>query len=334
MAIRPVFAAGLNGRLCKPEYTEFPYFNGFAKSQKQKCVASLHASFLQEHPGRKVLEISSYSTEELGVRLSAFHLPLRLKSGKEVSVECAFQAGKIFERGGPYPDLLELDSRAAKKDARLKNSGKLVGFCFEGEEFPIVPRTVFYNWLYIHALHSQAELADAVMEYDSFTDIVFNPQKQSNCQAEAAAMYVALRRLGLLEEALKSREDFLLVGYITGSSGRLDTREMERAAEIRAREQEKLRQAASGEKNLRQEEEKDALSAKAGGPGKPTAAKAGFVRAFQPGDKIRHPKFNLGEVVEVTEKEGAAVLTIRFAVGEKKLQEEWVQKNCRKIEPE
>lgn len=49
-----------------------------------------------EHPGWRVLEISSHSTEEAGIRLSAFHLPIKRKSGEEVSVECVFQAGKVF----------------------------------------------------------------------------------------------------------------------------------------------------------------------------------------------------------------------------------------------
>ena len=51
------------------------------------------------------------------------------------------------------------------------------------------------------------------MEYDAFTDIAFNPQKSINCQAEAAAVYVSLKRQGLLEAALNNRADFLKIVY-------------------------------------------------------------------------------------------------------------------------
>lgn len=143
MAIRPVFVTGLNGKLCDRENTEFEYFNGFAKSQKQKCVRSLHQAFLRRNPDKNVLEISSYSEKEPGIRLSAFNLTIPMKSGKEVTVETAFQAGKIFEYGGPYQDLLEGTSRDAKKDPRLKNSGRIIGFDFEGERFETEPVTWF-----------------------------------------------------------------------------------------------------------------------------------------------------------------------------------------------
>ena len=46
------------------------------------------------------------------------------------------------------------------------------------------------------------ELADQLMAFDAFTDIEFNPNRQINCQAAAAALYVSLRQQGKLEEAL------------------------------------------------------------------------------------------------------------------------------------
>jgi len=44
------------------------------------------------------------------------------------------------------------------------------------------------------------ELAEQVMEFDAFTDIEFNPNKSLNCQARAAALFVAMKKLGRLEE--------------------------------------------------------------------------------------------------------------------------------------
>ena len=211
MSERLVFVAGANGRLVKPTLVSFEWARGLSAAQKKKNVARIHEGFLKEYPERKVLEISRYSEEELGQKLSAFHLMTELSDGRTVSVECAFQSGKVFEHGGPYTDLLYGTSMDAKRDERLKNSGKLIGFEFQGESFPIVPKTMFYHWLYINALHKNRELAEELMNYNAFTDIAFNQEKQVNCQAEAAAYYVSLRKLGLLSEALKSKEDFVRV---------------------------------------------------------------------------------------------------------------------------
>ncbi len=138
----------------------------------------------------------------------------KTKSGKEVSVESAFQAGKVFENGGPYTDLLDVSSKAAKKDERLKSSGRIISFCFDGIEFETEPKTYFYNWLYINALHLHESYTEHMLGYDAFTDIEFNPQKSVNCQAEAAAVYVSLRKQGLLEEALKNKDSFKEIVYM------------------------------------------------------------------------------------------------------------------------
>lgn len=310
MAVRPVFAADLFGRLCMSEPTEFQYYNGFADSQKKKCIKSLHQSFLEDYPGRKVLEISSHSTEELGVKLSAFNLTIPLKDGREVSVECAFQAGKVFAEGGPYLDLLDGTSREAKKDPRLKNSGRLTGFCFEGEFFELVPKTCFYNWLYIHGLMAHPELADALMAYDSFTDIVFNPEKSANCQAEAAAYYVALRKNGMLKEAMKSRKDFIRILYQSGKS----------------------RSAGKKEDSVGHEPVKSSRPAAASvdifAPKKEKKVPA---VSFKVGGRIIHPAFGEGEVWAIRERRGANVIVVSFAVGMKELNEAWIIKNCRRL---
>ena len=129
------------------------------------------------------------------------------------SVETAFQASKVFEKGGPYIDLLQVSSKMAKRDERLRNSGHIIGFNFKGEEFVSRPKTFFYNWLYINALNDNEELAAQVLEFDAFTDIEFNPQKSLNCQAEAAALFVSLKRNNLLDEALKDKDVFLKTVY-------------------------------------------------------------------------------------------------------------------------
>lgn len=213
MAFRPVFTVADGNRLFDRENVEFEYFGGFSDAQKQRCINSLHQSYLRKYPDQKILEISSKSEDELGVKLSAFNLMINLGKGKKFSVESAFQSSKVFEYGGPYTDLLYASSRAAKKDSRLKESGRLIAFKFAGTTFESEPKTYFYNWLYINALHLNPELAEQIVQYDAFTDIAFNPEKSLNCQAEAAAIYVSLYRQGLLEQALKGKKSFLKTVY-------------------------------------------------------------------------------------------------------------------------
>ena len=210
MAVRPVFSVSLDDKLFVRENIEFQWFGGFALSQKRKCINSLHNAYLVKHTNKNILEISSKSENELGVKLSAFNLMMHL-NGKTFSVESAFQAGKIFEFGGPYTDLLDKPSIVAKRDDRLKNSGRIVGFIFDGEDFAINPPTYFYNWLYINALNENEDLAEQIIKYDAFTDIAFNPQKSLNCQAAAAALYVSLKRQNLLDKALTNKDEFLKI---------------------------------------------------------------------------------------------------------------------------
>lgn len=214
MANRSVFVVSLDNKFCIRENTDFEFFSGFSDKQKKRCICSLHKEYLKANNGKKVLEISSKSEDKLGVDLSAFNLMFKTKSGKEVSVESAFQAGKVFENGGPYTDLLDVSSKAAKKDERLKSSGRIISFCFDGIEFETEPKTYFYNWLYINALHLHESYTEHMLGYDAFTDIEFNPQKSINCQAEAAAVYVSLRKQGLLEEALKNKDSFKEIVYM------------------------------------------------------------------------------------------------------------------------
>ena len=212
MAIRPVFEVALNKNLYVKRDIEFQWYSGFALSQKRKCIQSLHQNYLDRYKDKNVLEISSKSENKLGVQLSAFNLMMNF-GGKTFSVETAYQGGKIFEHGGPFTDLLDKPSIAAKKDLRLKNNGKVLGFSFFEEKFPCSPTTYFYNWLYINALAQNEDLREEIMKYDAFTNIVFNPQKSLNCQAIAAAIYVSLRQQSLLKDALENSENFLSIVY-------------------------------------------------------------------------------------------------------------------------
>jgi hypothetical protein len=212
MATRPIFVPNQIGTLGATEKPiEFKWHPGMAKSQKQKSITELHAS-AQLLGYDRLLEISSKSEVELGVKLSAFNLLITTKKNNNIfTVETAFQGSKVFARGGPYKDLFGLDSLAAKKDIRLKDSGSLKRFEFFGVTFPLEPRTFFYDWIYINALVQNEALADAVKYFDGFTDIEFNPKKSINCQAHSVALYVSLVKCNLLDEALLSPENFLKI---------------------------------------------------------------------------------------------------------------------------
>lgn len=214
MAKRYVYIVDNNNEFQKVE-VDFEWFPDFSKVQKQKSVESLHNSFLQ-YNNQNVLEISTASTKELGVALSAFNLKVETKKGYHFTVEQLFQTSKVFKKDGVQTKLLEedMDSKDVKRRVRdLHEKDELTGFeCF-GRVFKLKPETLFYNWLYIQVLVKNYELSREILEYDAFSDISFNPKKSINCQAEACAIYVMLKRGNLLDEALKSTEIFEEIVY-------------------------------------------------------------------------------------------------------------------------
>ena len=211
MAERPVFMPSLKvGRLVDEVSVSFLWHKGMAPSQKKKNVTELHAA-AGLRGIEPLLEVSSKSEERIGQRLSAFSLGVELEEGGVISLECAFQGSKVFENGGPFKDLFGVDSRVAKRDERLVNSGRLVGFRFEERDFPITPKTAFYDWLYIKALFPHREFLRRLHTYAGFTDIEFNPERSINCQARSCATYVSLDRLELLNECVKSFDRFVEV---------------------------------------------------------------------------------------------------------------------------
>lgn len=213
MATRPIFIPQHSGtRLVEQSEIHFAWFPGMSLSQKRRSIKSLHDSAMQTLGVERILEISSKSDEKIGTELSAFNLSFCVgKLHRRVCVECAFQGSKVFEEGGPYIDLYGVTPREAKRDERLLTSGRLLGFRFFGREWPLVPLTAFYDWLYINALLLNKELADGLIDYSAFTDIEFNPKRSINCQANSAALYVALQKRALLDTALESKEAFISI---------------------------------------------------------------------------------------------------------------------------
>ena len=156
------------------------------------------------------LEVSTKSEDNLGVQLSAFNLKIRLKNGHEVPLENVFHSSKVFQHGGPFKSLLALPAGEAKRDERLTNNGKLIGFTSNGFDWPLTPKTIFYDWLYINTVMTYPELLSELEQFNAFSDIEFNPKKSINCQARSAALLVSLHKQGLLEKYTADANSFLI----------------------------------------------------------------------------------------------------------------------------
>lgn len=211
MAKRPVFVPKFDGAMLVDIVdVEFEWFAGMHFTQKQKSIRSLHEAYQLKQPQAQILEISSKSEIELGTQLSAFNLLFKTKSSKSISVESIFHASKVFSEGGPYKDIMNMGSRDAKKDERLKNSGNLIAFEHRNTRWELEPKTAFYDWIYLNALNLNTKLKAKALGYDAFTDIEFNPKKSINCQAYSIALFVALTKRNLLEnDVIPPKEVFI-----------------------------------------------------------------------------------------------------------------------------
>jgi len=178
------------------EETSFIWHSGMALVNWQKSIEEMHRSIKEKYPKLEILEISTKSLQELGTKLSALNLTINTH-GVKLSVENAYQGSKVFENAGPFQDLYQFANGSAKRDSRINNSGKVIGFKFFDQDWSKDPSSLFYDWLYIIALAENEELSSQVLKYDIFTDIAFNPVKSINTQARAAAIYVSLVRKGL-----------------------------------------------------------------------------------------------------------------------------------------
>ena len=219
MAKRICFISKLNEEpLYEEMEVEFKYFNGFAVSQKQKSIADLHKNIKMINPSLKILEISTKSTDPIGIALSAFNLKFFDENlDKEFALENIFQSSKVFEFGGPFRDLFNVSPKDAKRDERLKISGNLKCFNYDNENWELEPKTMFYDWIYIKALIRNKELSKKILDFDCFTDIEFNQEKSINCQARSAAIFVSLCKRNIINEVISCKKKFKEIYYMKPS---------------------------------------------------------------------------------------------------------------------
>lgn len=210
MAIRPVFFPNLPETSATPGVTvkeiDFQWVPGQAHTQRQKCARSLREAILSQWKNARPLEISSKSDEGLGVQLSALNLCL----SDGISVETHYQCAKVFSGcEGPLTEALHYSALDARKYVRECSAGRdLIAFEYKEERWPLVPESLFYDWLYCKALWDNPDKNVALMTYTCFTDIEFNPAKSVSCQAAAAARFWSLMAFNRLPYALHSQEAF------------------------------------------------------------------------------------------------------------------------------
>ena len=211
MAERPVFISSPDRpELVTEVFLSLPWSPGFAVVQKEKNIRALHAAAAAAGY-RNILEVSTKSDRLRGQHLSAFYLTVKNEHMGEIPLECAFQGSKVFERGGPFTDLYRAEARAAKRDARLKESGRVIAFTFDGFTWPLEPKTAFYDWLYAGCIYPYRDWATKLYDYGGFSDIEFNPYRSINCQARSIALFLSLMKRGLLDGALDSPSEFVRV---------------------------------------------------------------------------------------------------------------------------
>ena len=221
MATRPIFIPNYKkisnnditiDNLVQIKNVDFTWHSGLSIADKQKSIASLHENAKKIDGVNHVLEISTRSTEKLGVALSAFNLKIRTTKNNEIPVECVYQSSKVFQGNVQYLDFLHKSPAEAKKDERLKSSGEIIAFRPFGKqekEWNVNPISAFYNWIYINALMQHSEYHKQLLNYQAFTDIEFNPKKSLNCQAYATALFCSLYKKELLDEIMQTPQRFL-----------------------------------------------------------------------------------------------------------------------------
>lgn len=179
---------------------KFDFYPGFADIQKQKNILSFHNEIRKIYPYEKykILEVSTKSEIDLGKKLSAFNLEFPDYDYK-TSVEAIFQSSKVFAKGKIQNEIFKKGPKEIKKFMRSLDLGKLIKFEKDGKEYPMEPKTIFYDWLYIQSLlYFNEKVVNPILNYNIFTDINFNPSKSINCQAYSVAVGILFIKNNIL----------------------------------------------------------------------------------------------------------------------------------------
>ena len=191
----------------EPRTVTFSMAAGAGLAARRENVRRLHAAAAALGLA-DLQEVSTAAPDEAGRAASAFALTVEV-AGRRFSVESAYHASKVFAGGGPFADLLAVPPADAKADPRLRSSGPLRGFRYDGRDYAAEPPTAFYDWLYIGALLRDPARRPWLASAGGFTDIAFVPGRSRACQARACALAAALLHRGTLDRTMRSFEDFV-----------------------------------------------------------------------------------------------------------------------------
>lgn len=260
-ATRPFYCASKrDGQAYIEDTVEFDWHSGMSWQVRQRSSDAMHEAILQRFAQsdlrpNEILEVSTASHDyDLGQALSAMNLIYTdPDTGESHPLENWFQSSKVFVKDGkecgPYKELL--DVRLAKRyvnphpdkktveqfdgDPLFEKIQSEIGgaamsyFRLFGEDYPLLPRSAFYDYLYVSALcqPQNSKLAEGLLGYRVFTDIMFNPgagkTRRFNTQARSCAIYTSLAKRGMLNGSAPKYYDFVrCVHYPHDSKGGIE----------------------------------------------------------------------------------------------------------------
>lgn len=179
--------------IVKKGIVDFKWEPGLSTAQKRRSCANMIKVINEAASYGEALDISSASTEDLGVKLSAFNL-----KWKGRTIECWYQGSKVYKNAGVVHHLYDADPVTAKQYRRKLAGDIIVGFNLAGQEFPTEPRTFFYDYIYLNGLYEQFGTGLDISKYNAFTDIQSNLEIEA-CQARSVCEYKLLQQNGQLE---------------------------------------------------------------------------------------------------------------------------------------
>lgn len=211
MATRPVFVPSTDPdqpQLFRIHAVDFQWVPGSSAGQQRENIAKLHTAARHRNLA-PLLEVSPDFNDPLGFLLGASNLAVEDDKSYLIPLSAAFQGSKVFTGGGPYPDLFTKGEKEIAADNRLVQSGSLVGYRFGGLEWGLKAGTMFYDWLAVQAIHRYPKLRHGILKFKGFTDIHHHSGGRDVCHGRSCALYVALAKKMLLDDAVGSQDRFI-----------------------------------------------------------------------------------------------------------------------------
>lgn len=211
MATRPVFVPDTDPghtQLVHEIEVDFQWAAGMEPETRKTNVARLHAGAAHRKL-ENLLEVSPFGKDPFGAQVAPARLTVKDDASYFVSLIPLYHGSKVFSGGGPYTDLYRKSEEEILGDERLTESGRFVGFRFQGLEWGLKSGTMFYDWLTLHAIDRNRNLSSAILKYAGFTDVGCLLREAGICHARSCALYVALVGKKILNEVSEDQDKFI-----------------------------------------------------------------------------------------------------------------------------